>query len=286
MNQPDLAPRDHRQKTEHEFDIETRWRESLLDGASTDDFQRAYDELHAEFLERQQGDQVDIYGKVNPRSSSEDRVRAVVLKVIGSGSRILEIGTGDGQTAYTLAKQGNDVISVDVSNLALEQARARWADEGLDLQFLFGDARSLDFASNSFDFAVSENMVEHISLDDMRAHLWEISRLLAPGGSYLIYTPSRLWSGRVSVGFHLHVYTLRELCALLRELGYQPIWLEPRLLHRFGRLCPMSGWGLRLACLWEDLLRLLRVHRWPVKLRSRVLPSLMVRAVREEAGRG
>ena len=285
MPQSVSAPRDHREKTEHEFDIEARWRESLLGGASTEDFQHAYDELHAEFMDRQHGD-ADLYEKVNPRSSTEDRIRAVLLQVIGSGQDVLEVGTGDGRTACLLAEQGNKVTSVDVSRLALAQARERWGDLGLDLSFRFGDARALEFESETFDFCISENMVEHISLEDMRAHLQEVKRLLNPGGSYLIYTPSRLWSGRVSVGFHLHVYTLREMCALLREYGFETVWLEPRFLHRFGRIYPMSGLGLRLACLWEDMLSLLRVHRWPVKLRSKVLPSLMVRAIREETANG
>ena len=275
-NTPVTSSREYRPKSEAEIAIEQRWRKTLLEGGSADAFQQAYDELHAEFLERQPTDEQGIYADVNPRSA-EDRVRAVILKCIGSGKRVLEVGTGDGATSHALAAQGNRVLSMDVSRLALERARARWATEAsLDLCFEFGDARALDCDDGSFDYVVSENMVEHISLDDMRAHLDEVRRVLAPGGCYLLYTPSRLWSGRVSAGFHLHVYTLRELCALMREHRFEPRWLEPRLLRRTGRLWQISGpllWG---AWLWEALLSALRVHRWPVSLKSRLLPSLMI----------
>jgi SAM-dependent methyltransferase len=268
--------RDHREKTVTERQIEGRWRELLMEGASTEDFQRAYDELHAEFLHRQ-GEQGEIYADVNPRSESEDRVRAVVSRCVGTGARMLEVGTGDGRTAYLLARQGNRVLSVDVSHLALERARSRWGGEqGLDLRFEYGDARSLELPDVSFDFVVSENLVEHLSLADMRAHLDEVRRLLVPGGGYLLYTPSRLWSGRVSVGFHLHVYTLRELCAVMAEAGFRMSWFEPRLLHRTGYLSRISGIGLRLAWLYESLLAALCVHTWPVGLKARIIPGIMV----------
>lgn len=265
-----------RYKSEAEFEIEGRWRGKLLEGASTEDFQRAYDELHAEFLQRQDGE-AEIYAEVNPRSSVDDRIRAVVLASIPPGSRVLEMGTGDGETAYLLARQGNHVLSTDVSLLALEKARARWGGhKDLDLRYAFGDARALESPDASYDYVVSENLVEHISLADMRQHLAEVRRVLRPGGCYLLYTPSRLWSGRVSAGFHLHNYTLGELTRLLREYGFRVAWLEPRLLHRFGKLWHIRGVGLWLACTFEAVLGLLRVHTWPAGLKARILPSLMV----------
>jgi 2-polyprenyl-3-methyl-5-hydroxy-6-metoxy-1,4-benzoquinol methylase len=267
--------RDHREKSAAEREIEARWRERLLHGASAEEFQRAYDELHAEFLSRQ-GQEGEIYATVNPRSV-EDRVRRVLLRYIGSGARVLEVGTGDGVTAYLLARQGNRVLSVDVSQVALERARARWGSEpNLALRYEFGDARALPYPAGSFDYVVSENLVEHISLEDMRAHLAEVRRLLVPGGCYLLYTPSRLWSGRASAGFHLHVYTLGELCALLRAGGFRPAWLEPRLAHRLGRPLAFGGVALALACLYEALLGALRIHRWPVQLRARLIPGILV----------
>ncbi|NLG49417.1 MAG: class I SAM-dependent methyltransferase [Chloroflexi bacterium] len=265
-----------RYKSETEFEIEGRWREKLLEGASAEDFQRAYDELHAEFLQRQDGEG-EIYAEVNPRSSVDDRIRAVVLASIRPGSRVLEVGTGDGETAYLLAQQGNHVLSTDVSLLALEKARARWGgQDGLDLRYVFGDARALEAPDASYDYVVSENLVEHISLADMRRHLAEAQRVLKPGGCYLLYTPSRLWSGRVSAGFHLHNYTLGELSRLLREYGFCVAWVEPRILHRLGKLWHIRGAGLWLACAWEALLGLLRVHAWPASLKARIIPSIMV----------
>jgi 2-polyprenyl-3-methyl-5-hydroxy-6-metoxy-1,4-benzoquinol methylase len=283
--------REERRKADAEVAIEQRWRDKLLESATAKEFGQAYDELHREFL-RQQSDsaQADIYAAVNPRSGAEDRVRAVLLRVAGSGKRILEVGTGDGLTAYLLARAGNVVTSIDVSEVALAHARARYGGRNvgstagggvaLDLTYAMGDARELTYPESCFDLVVSENVVEHLSLADMGRHLDEVYRVLKPGGSYLLYTPSRLWSGRVSAGFHLHVYTLRELCALLREVGLTPAWIEPRLLHRTGKLLPVSGLGLKAVMAYEALLQVGRVHRWPYALKARVIPSVMVVAQR------
>ena len=279
-----------RYKSQAEFEIEERWREKLLQGGSTEDFQQAYDQLHREFLSRQ-GDDAKIYGEVNPRESGADRLRPIILRCIAPGSRVLEVGTGDGETAYWLAKQGCHVLATDVSTVSLESARERWGhDESLDLRFAFGDARSLGDTSSAgctppaegtdsrFDYVLSENLVEHISVADMRQHLQQVRRVLAPGGGYLLYTPSRLWNGRVLVGFHLHNYTLRELIALLREYGFRPAWIEPRLLHRLGLLWAVSGLGLRLACAYEWTLEQLHVHTWPVSIKARIIPTPMILA--------
>ena len=282
--------RDHREKGPGEIEIEKRWRQVLLEGASAEDFQQAYDELHAEFLRTASGGEQEIYAEVNPRSPTEDRVRAVILQytrelaeTAGRGLDVLEIGTGDGRTAALLAAQGNQALSIDVSQVALEQARARWLrDPNPRLRYEFGDARAMDLPDASFDVIVSENLVEHISLEDMRQHLLLVRRLLVLRGAYLLYTPSRLWSGRGSAGFHLHVYTLRELSATLRECGFEPVWLEPRLHHRLGKLVPISVIGLILAGLWESTLRALRVQRWPVSLKSRVIPGIMVCAISKQ----
>jgi SAM-dependent methyltransferase len=116
--------------------------------------------------------------------------------------------------AYLLAKQGNKVLSVDVSRLALERARARWGGEpGLGLAYEFGDARHLDLPAGSFDYIVSENPGgTHLA----QRYASPFARGISPFGpwrAYLLYNPSRLWSGRVSAGFHLHVYTCAS-CAI------------------------------------------------------------------------
>jgi len=269
--------RDNRGKSEQEIAIERRWRERLMRAATAEEFQQAYDELHSLFLE-EQGDAAAIYAKVNPRGM--DRARRVILRQVGQRQRVLEVGCGDGETSRLLARQGNAVVSIDISTVALEAARARAADEPLDLRYEYGDARALNFEDETFDYVVSEHFVEHLSTQDLLTHLTEVRRVLRVGGSYLISTPSRLWNGRRSVGFHLHVYTLEELCKVLSKVGFGVTWLEPRFLRRFGFVIELKEPLLWPVFLWERLLDAVRIYRWPQSIRGRVLPSVIVSATR------
>lgn len=272
-----MTMRDQRDKSPREIAIEQEWRKRLINSASTEDFEKAYDELHLLFLQEQQ-EGAEIYAHVNPRG--QDRARQAIARKAGSGHRVLEVGCGDGTTSRLLAEQGNQVRSIDVSQVALWAASQHLAGSSRDLTYEHGDGRKLQFPDESFDFVVSEHLVEHLSLDDMRIHLTEVRRVLQPGGCYLISTPSRLWNGRRSVGFHLNVYTLEELCGTVRTAGFRARWMETRFLRRFGRILESDGWLLRLACLWERVLSATRVYRWPQSLRARVLPTVMVCAVK------
>ena len=272
-----MTMRDQRDKSAREVAIEQEWRNRLINSASTEDFEKAYDELHSLFLQ-EQGEGAEIYAHVNPRG--QDRARLAIARKVGAGQRVLEVGCGDGTTSRLLAEQGNRVRSIDVSQVALQAASQHAEGSSLDLTYEHGDGRKLQFADNSFDYVVSEHLVEHLSLEDMRAHLAEVRRVLRPGGSYIISTPSRLWNGRRSVGFHLNVYTLEELCSTVRAAGFRAIWMETRFLRRFGRVLESAGWNLRLACLWERFLDVTRVYRWPQSIRARVLPTVMVCAVK------
>jgi len=266
-----------RHKSEQEVAIERKWRERLMQSATSQEFQQAYDELHGLFLKEQE-DQAQIYAEVNPRGM--DRARQAIMHKIGSGQRVLEIGSGDGETSRLLARKGNSVVSIDISTVALDVARKLASSEGLDLEYQYADARSLDLADASFDHVVSEHFVEHLSTSDLMTHLAEVRRVLKVGGHYLVVTPSRLWNGRRSVGFHLQVYTLEELCGLVRDAGLKVTWVDPRFMHRFGFMLQMHGFWLRLVFLWERLLDLVRIYRWPVSVRGRVIPSVIVDATR------
>lgn len=269
---------DHRDKSEQELAIERRWRERLLHAATAEEFQQAYDELHALFLKEQEC-QGPIYARVNPRGM--DRARRLILHKVGQGQHVLEVGSGDGETSRLLAKQGNAVVSIDISHVALETARNRVVGENLDLRYEYGDARALNFTRETFDYVLSEHFVEHLSPSDLLVHLAEVQRVLKKGGCYLISTPSRLWNGRRSVGFHLRVYTLEELCQVVEQAGFEVTWLEPRFLRRLGFVIELKKPWLWPVFLWERLLDAVRIYKWPPTLRSRLIPSVIVCAAKK-----
>ncbi|MFT3864120.1 MAG: class I SAM-dependent methyltransferase [Solirubrobacterales bacterium] len=76
---------------------------------------------------------------------------------IGPGTRMLDLGCGDGTTALPAARLGADVLGVDIAANLVAAARARAAAAGLDnVRFQQGDACELsDLADGGFDLVLS-----------------------------------------------------------------------------------------------------------------------------------
>jgi SAM-dependent methyltransferase len=76
---------------------------------------------------------------------------------ITNGSKVLDVGCGDGTTALPEARLGADVLGVDIASNLVEAGNRRAKAEGLtNCRFQEGDATSLTgLADSSFDLVVS-----------------------------------------------------------------------------------------------------------------------------------
>src|SRR5438477_7908577 len=74
---------------------------------------------------------------------------------IQAGWRVLDVATGSGNAAIAAARRGCEAVGVDYVPALLERGRARAAAEGLDVEFVEGDAENLPFPDASFDAVVS-----------------------------------------------------------------------------------------------------------------------------------
>ncbi|RKU10031.1 hypothetical protein C6501_13995 [Candidatus Poribacteria bacterium] len=98
---------------------------------------------------------------------------------IGTGMRVLEIGSGAGDVALMLAElvgTSGQVVGVDVNPTILEAARQRAADAGIkNVEFVADDARTLTFA-DKFDALVGRFVLMYMAnpvdaLQKLVAHL-------------------------------------------------------------------------------------------------------------------
>lgn len=116
-----------------------------------------------------------------------DAVRAAG---IAAGDRVLDVATGDGNAALAAARAGAHVTGLDLTPELLATARERAAAEGLEIEFVEGDAEALPYADASYDRVTSVFGVQFAPRHQVVAD--ELVRVTRPGGTIALvnWTPA------------------------------------------------------------------------------------------------
>lgn len=101
------------------------------------------------------------------------------------GSRILDIGCGEGGLARQLAAEGAIVTGIDPLAQVIGKARAN----APEARFEIATAEALPFEDNAFDLAVMINSLHHVPVALMGAALREAKRVLTKDGALIIIEP-------------------------------------------------------------------------------------------------
>jgi len=175
-----------------------------------------------------------------------------------SGDRVLDLGCGFGRHAFEALRRGASVVASDlavdelVSTRTMFSAMIRAGETNQDASgtVVRADALHLPFADGSFDRIVASEVLEHI--DDDRAALAELTRVLRPGGTMAVTVPS-WWPERIcwalseeyhaplAEGGHVRIYRRQAVLDRLSGAG-----LVPRGWHRAHAL-HSPYWWLRCA---------------------------------------
>ena len=118
----------------------------------------------------------------------------VSLLGLQPGAKILDLACGPGRFAIPLAQRGFRVVGLDICDVYLEQARVKAQEQGLQIEFIHGDMRSIPF-EREFDavinlftsFGYFEREEDHLQV------LKEVHKSLKPGGRFLLELQNRDW---------------------------------------------------------------------------------------------
>jgi cyclopropane-fatty-acyl-phospholipid synthase len=124
--------------------------------------------------------------------TAKKRHIAAKLKLDRPGLSVLDIGSGWGGMALTLARDYDaEVTGITLSEEQLHEARARATAEGLDdrVSFELLDYRNLN---QQFDRIVSVGMFEHVGVPNYPEFFRVIKRSLKPDGVALLHSIGRL----------------------------------------------------------------------------------------------
>lgn len=151
---------------------------------------------------------------------------------VGTGTRVLDIGCGNGWNAGQFARRGCTVVGVDLSEQGIELARK--SHPNVRFEVLAADSSVLQQLNEEpFDIVVSTEVVEH--LYSPRPYAAGCFAALKPGGRAILSTPHHgylknlvmaltntfdrhvnpLWDGG-----HIKFWSRKTLGGLLTEAGF------------------------------------------------------------------
>jgi SAM-dependent methyltransferase len=111
----------------------------------------------------------------------EEQLLPLAAEHLAGCARVLDMGCGEGQVARVLAEGGAAVAGVDPARRQLAAAVARAGGPA----YAQGLAQALPFPDAAFDAVVTCLVLEHT--DDLAGAVAEASRVLRPGGRYLLF---------------------------------------------------------------------------------------------------
>jgi SAM-dependent methyltransferase len=96
--------------------------------------------------------------------------------------QVLDAGCGTGEQALLAASSGADALGVDISPLAIEQARGKAATRGVKARFEVADALSLGDLGLSFDTIIDSGLFHVLDDDNQARYVSSLASVLRPGG--------------------------------------------------------------------------------------------------------
>jgi 2-polyprenyl-3-methyl-5-hydroxy-6-metoxy-1,4-benzoquinol methylase/uncharacterized protein YbaR (Trm112 family) len=198
-------------------------------------------------------------------------IPSIGLAPSSPGDTLLDIGCNWGRWSVAAARKGFSVVGIDPSLGAIMAARRVAKELKLDIKYVVADARFLPFREGKFDCVHSYSVFQHFSVDDARSALFEVNRVLKPGGSAKIQMANK-WGlrsvqqqarrrFREAKDFEVRYWTLAEIrSAFSQIIGKAQISAD----CYFG-----LGWQ------WGDL-RLMNQRHKPILILSEALRRISV----------
>lgn len=182
---------------------------------------------------------VPDYGFLHSGAAHTMRVLIPAIQALAGplrpGTRVLDVGCGNGYLANWFAEQGCAVVGIDPSGSGMEQARRAYPKVRFE-QLIADEHLLAKLSEPAFDLAVSTEVVEHLYTP--RDWARGIFHCLRPGGRLVCTTPYHGYIKNVAIaltgkydahhnplwdGGHIKFWSPATLGKLLSECGYRDV---------------------------------------------------------------
>ncbi|HIH20414.1 TPA: class I SAM-dependent methyltransferase [Candidatus Micrarchaeota archaeon] len=147
---------------------------------------------------------------------------------IPEGSRVLEVGCGNGKTIVSLLGMNVQLHAIDFSTVAIQQAKEFVAQAGKQCDFSVQDVCKMDFEDGFFDFVLCIHVLGHLTPLQRKKAVSEMLRVSKPGGTLYLrdFTVNDFRCGKgtetapntfARKGIATHYFTEEEMALLLAD---------------------------------------------------------------------
>lgn len=166
--------------------------------------------------------------------------------------RVFELGVGGGlnQPLYDPAKV-TSFAGIDPGGKLIDYARAAAAEKGWQADIRQGRGEAIPFPDSSFDTVVSTYTL--CSVDDQAQVLFELHRILKPGGRLLFLEHGRApdrapakWQRRIEPAWKRmmgNCHLTREVAGAVRNAGFEVEPLGEQYVPKMPRWAGWTEWG-------------------------------------------
>ena len=129
-------------------------------------------------------------GEGTSQEKAFQRLRKLLQKTVLSpqGTKLLDLGCGDGTNGLFLTGLGYHYIGVDIPETAIERARQRAAAAGLEIEFCVGNILDLkEFQTGEFPIVLDSYCFHLLVLDTHRAtYFHNVKRIVQEDGCLIL----------------------------------------------------------------------------------------------------
>ena len=113
------------------------------------------------------------------------RPQPAIVKLAAAGQirgRVLDVGCGTGENLLYLAANGHEAWGLDFVPVAIERAKAKAAQRGVEANFVVGNALELDKLSLQFETVIDCGLFHTFRDEERPMFVAGLAQVLRPGG--------------------------------------------------------------------------------------------------------
>ena len=135
--------------------------------------------------QEQFGRHAQFYGDSAVHRADESLQVVEEWAALGRHSRAVDVGTGAGFTAFSVAPYATDVVATDITPAMLQEARGIAGQRGMaNVRYALAAAEALPFGTETLDLVTCRTAAHHFQHLPKAVAEWR--RVLAPGGVLIL----------------------------------------------------------------------------------------------------